>query len=117
MTVAKTAAKVVENQKELLASAALLEAGRIANNKVSDLVAERLPAPFGALAGTPMGQLLVANIIAMAAEQFRPDSELLKRMTNGMVVASYTSLLQSFNIEELLDTLISDKGLTKGLVG
>lgn len=108
-------AQKLEQQKQLLATAALMEAGRIANNKLSEIAIAKLPAPLNMLAGTPVGHLVLANILQMAAEQFRPNDELVKRMTNAMVVTAYTSIIQSFNVEDIFNELLGDKNVAKAV--
>lgn len=110
----KTALKI-EQQKQLLATAALMEAGRIANNKLSEIAVAKLPPPLNMLAGTPVGHLVLANILQMAAEQFRPGDDLVKRMTNAMVVTAYASIIQSFNVEDIFNELLGDKKVAKAV--
>lgn len=115
MSVGSKAAQKLEAQKQLLATAALMEAGRIANNKLTALAADKLPAPLNMFAETPVGALVLANLIQMAGEQFRPGDELIKRLTNAMIVSAYTAAIQSFNIEGILNELIGDKGIMAAL--
>lgn len=115
MTAPSKTAQKLEQQKQLLATAALMEAGRIANNKLSDIAVAKLPPPLNMLAGTPVGHLVLANILQLAAEQFRPGDELVKRMTNAMVVNAYAGIIQSFNIEDIINELIGDKTVAKAV--
>ena len=108
-------AKAVESNKELLATAALFETGRIANNKLAELVADKLPAPFNMFVQTPLGQLALANLLVLAGEHFRPGNELVTRITNAMVVQAYTGIIQSFNVEGIIDDLLGDKGVLAAL--
>lgn len=111
MTIAAIASKALDDNKTLLASAAVFEAGRIANNKLADLVGTQLPAPLNLLANTPVGHLVLANILKAAGDQFRPGNEMLQRLANGMVVSAYTEVIQSFNLEGIIDQLINDRSL------
>ncbi len=107
--------KVLDDNKSLLATAAIFETGRIANNKLAQLVGGQLPQPAGMLAQTPIGQLVLANVVKLAGEQFRPGDETIARLTNGMVVAAYTQLIQQFDIESILDELMGDRGIKAAL--
>lgn len=115
MTIGSKATAKLEQQKALLATAALMEAGRIANNKLGELAVSRLPAPLNMLAGTPVGKLVLANILQMAGEQFRPGDEMIQRMTNAMVVSGYTGVIQSFDVEGLLNDLLGDSAVAKAV--
>lgn len=115
MTVSNSAAKTLDDNKQLLASAAIFEAGRIGNNKLAKLLSEKIPAPMNALIQTPIGHLILANVLKMAGEQFRPGDETVERLTNGMVVAAYTAMIQSFDLEGLIDELLSDRTVKSAL--
>lgn len=115
MSVGSIASKALSDNKQLMASAAVFETGRIANKKLTDLLSKQLPPPLNMLVGTPIGQLIVANLVKIAAEQVRPDDALVERLTNGMIVSSYTELFQSFNIEGVIDDLLGDKAVKAAL--
>lgn len=115
MSVGSIASKALTDNKQLMASAAVFETGRIANKKLTDLLSKQLPPPFNVLVGTPIGQLIVANLVKIAAEQVRPGDDLVERLTNGMIVSSYTELFQSFNIEGVIDDLLGDKAVKAAL--
>ncbi|MNL45555.1 hypothetical protein D3C87_1682120 [compost metagenome] len=115
MSVGSIASKALTDNKQLMASAAVFETGRIANKKLTDLLSKQLPPPLNMLVGTPIGQLIVANLVKIAAEQVRPGDDLVERLTNGMIVSSYTELFQSFNIEGVIDDLLGDKAVKAAL--
>jgi hypothetical protein len=115
MSVGSIASKALSDNKQLMASAAVFETGRIANKKLTDLLSKQLPPPLNMLVGTPIGQLIVANLVKIAAEQVRPGDDLVERLTNGMIVSSYTELFQSFNIEGVIDDLLGDKAVKAAL--
>lgn len=115
MSVGSIASKALTDNKQLMASAAVFETGRIANKKLTALLAKQLPPPLNMLVGTPIGQLIVANLVKIAAEQVRPDDALVERLTNGMIVSSYTDLFQSFDLEGVLDDLLGDKSVKAAL--
>lgn len=115
MSVGSIASKALSDNKQLMASAAVFETGRIANKKLTELLAKQLPPPLNMLVGTPIGQLIVANLVKIAAEQVRPDDAMVDRLTNGMIVSSYTELFQSFNIEGVIDDLLGDKAIKAAL--
>lgn len=115
MTIGSILSKAATDNKQLAASAAVFETGRIANKKLTELLGKQLPPPLNMLVGTPIGQLIVANLVKIAAEQVRPGDDLIDRLTNGMIVSSYTEVFQSFNIEGVLDDLLGDKGVKAAL--
>jgi len=68
-----------------------------------------------AYADTAVGRLLLANIAVMAAEHFRPEDNRLKKLTEAMAVSSYQEVLQQFDIEQMIEDLISNKTIAKAL--
>lgn len=115
MSVAQTATKVLEDNKQLLVTAALFEAGRIANNKLTELVGEHLPSPLNLFAQTAFGQVILANVVKMIAEQVRPGDPMIERLTNGMAVAAWTEMIQQLPIEEFLDQILGNRTVASKL--
>ena len=112
----KLAQAVIVN-KQAAVSAAVLETGRIANNTALKLVKPKLPMVMRGYVDTPFGKLAVANAFLMAINHFKPDSDILQRVGNGMVVAAYQEVIQNFNIEEIIEGLLGDKKLVNALKG
>ena len=107
--------KVVSDNKDLATTAAIFEAGRIANNKAAQLISKQVPMMVRGYVDTPFGKLAMANVVKLAVEQFKPDNELAQRLVNGMVVAAYQEVLQSFDLEGMLDSLINDQKVSGAL--
>lgn len=111
----KTAKAILEQNINLGTSAAFLEAGRIANNQLSSIAGKKLPIMVRAYADTPMGRLLLANVALMAREHFRPNDERLSKLCNAMAVSAYQEVLQSFDIEQMIEDLVENKTIAKAL--
>ena len=107
--------QVIANNMQLGTSAAFLEAGRIANNQISSVAASKLPMLMRGYAATPLGRLIIANIAALAAEHFRADDKRLKQLTNAMTVSAYQELLQTLDIEQFIEDLVSNSTIKKAL--
>ena len=101
--------------KTAATSAAYLEAGRIANNKVSQLAAKALPMMVRGYADTSLGRLLLANAAATAAAQLRPNDQTLAKLTAAMMTSAYQEALQQFDFEGMLDNLLDSKEIKKAL--
>lgn len=115
MSVTQTATKVLSDNKQLLTTAAIVEAGRIANSKLAKIAGEHMPSPANLLLATPLGQLVLANLVKLAGDQFKPGDQVIERLTNGMVVAAYGELIQQFDLEGIIDQLVGDKGIKAAL--
>ncbi|MNC19034.1 hypothetical protein D3C75_669590 [compost metagenome] len=115
MSVQSAAAKTLADQKDLLASAAVLQTGQIANKQLGKLAGKHLPMPMNMLAQTPMGALVLANVLKLAAEQFRPGDATVERLVNGMVVAAYSDLIATLDLDGLIDDLLSNSAVKRGL--
>ena len=101
----------VATNKQAAVSAAVLETGRMANSAAINLLKPNLPMVVRGYADSAFGKLAIANATLMAVNQFRPESTALQRVSNAMVVAAYQELIQSFDIEGMLDSLCSDNKL------
>lgn len=100
---------------ELAKSAAYLEAGRIVNNKLAQLVAPKLPVLFRGYATTPVGRLVLANAIMVAAQKFRPADQRLAKLGYAAVTEAYGQVFEGLNIEALIDSFIGDSAIASVL--
>ncbi len=114
-TMATKVNAVIEKNITLGTSAAFLEAGRIASNQLSSVASKKLPIMVRAYADTAVGRLLLANIAVMAAEHFRPEDNRLRKLVEAMTISSYQEVLQTFDIEQMIEDLVSNKTIAKAL--
>jgi hypothetical protein len=99
--------KIIEDNKSLAVSGAYLEAGRVANNQITKLIAKKAPMMVRGYVETAVGRLVIANIAKMAVEHFRPEPALVT-LTNSMVAKAYQEMIEDLDIEGMLDELLSD---------
>lgn len=97
-------------------TAAVMEAGRIANVEITKVLAKRLPMMVKGYADTPAGRLVVANLAGVALQQFRPNDARLKALVDAMQVQAYQELLQTIDIEGFIDGLLENPKI-KNAVG
>lgn len=107
--------KIVANNKSVAVNAAYMEAGRIANNQVTKLVAAKAPLMVKGYVDTPVGKVVLANLTAMAVEQFRPTDVKLKKVSVAMMTQAYQELIQTVDIEGMLNELTSSDGIKAAL--
>ena len=96
-------------------TAGYLEAGRLANKQVTKVLGKRLPIMVRGYADTSLGRLVTANVAIMAAAHFRPDDEMLGKLTEAMQVQAYQELLQGLEIETFLDELMDNASMKLAL--
>ena len=101
--------KTIELNKAAATSAAFLEGGRIANNQLAKVAAKKLPIVLRGYAEHPIGKLVIANLAAIAAQQFRADDENLKKLTSAMTVQAYQEMIQTIDVEGIIDELVESK--------
>lgn len=106
---------IIEQNVTLGTSAAFLEAGRIANNQLSGIASKKLPIMVRAYADTALGRLILANIALMARDHFRPNDERLGKLANAMAVSAYQEVLQHFDIEQMIDDMLSNSTIKRAL--
>lgn len=107
--------KVIDVNTATATDAAFLEAGRIANNQAVKFASKTLPLMVRGYADTPVGKLTLANAAVLAAAQFRPNDKRLTKLTQAMLVVAWQELYQSFDIEEMIDSMLDNKSIKKAL--
>lgn len=105
----------INANKSAAATAGYLEAGRIANKKVTQLAAKQLPLMARGYADTALGRLVVANLAAVAAAQLRPQDPTLRKLTDAMTVAAYQEVIQTIDIEGMLDGLLGTPEIARAV--
>jgi hypothetical protein len=115
MNITNTVSTTVNNNKAAAKAAGYLEAGRIANNKLSKVAGKALPMMARGYADTPAGRLVLANIAQMAAAQMRPNDPTLAKLTMAMTTAAYQEVIQNFDIEGMLDNLLDSNEIKRAL--
>ena len=115
ITASELVSKAVDTNKKAATTAAVLETGRIANKALTKMLAPKLPIMVRGYLDTPIGRLVLANAVKMAFDQFKPDNATAQRLANGMIISAYSEAIQSFDIEGILDDLMSDNKILKAL--
>lgn len=107
--------KIVNANKTIAVTGAYMEAGRIANNQVTKIVAAKAPLMVKGYIDTPIGKVVLANLTMMAVDQFRPTDVKLKKVANAMGAVAYQELIQTIDIEGMLNELTSSEGIKAAL--
>lgn len=100
--------KILDTNKAVATSAAFMEAGRLANNQVAKLVAKKAPLMVRGYVETSYGKVVIANLLNIAVEKFRPGDEKLEKLSKAMMVQAYQAVLQDFDIEGILEELFEN---------
>lgn len=106
---------IVSVNKTIAVTAAYMEAGRIANNQITKIVAAKAPLMVKGYVDTPLGKVVLANLMMLAVDQFRPSDLKLKKVASSMGAVAYQELIQTIDIESMLDELTSSEGIKKAL--
>lgn len=106
---------VADQNKQAATNAALLEAGRIANNELSKLAAKQLPMMVRGYADSPVGKLVIANIASIALQQFRPNDSKLKHLSDAMLSAAFQEAIQTLNIDKLISDFTENSKIQSAL--
>ena len=104
----QTAKFVAQANKGALATSGTIVAGNVLNKQVIKLVKPKLPAIIRGYADTALGEAAIANLIAAVIIHTLPTNEKAVKAAECMIQAASVSLLSSFNIEEMVDSLIAD---------
>jgi hypothetical protein len=104
-----------DRNKRAVANAGFLEAGRIANKKVTEVLAKKAPLAVRGYIDTPVGRLVLANMTMMAMEQFRPNDRAAMRLAESMTVTAYMECIQHFDIEGIIDGLMNSTQVKRAM--
>ena len=103
--------EVIEDNAEAAKVAAKIVAGRTLNEAVMDKVVPQLPMLVRGYAKTPIGAVVVANLVNFGVQNFMQDNEKAAWVADAMMVAAMTEALSSFNLEKILKEVIATAGI------
>lgn len=106
---------VADQNKKAVTNAALLEAGRIANNELAKLAAKQLPMMVRGYADSPVGKLVIANLASMSLQQFRPNDSKLKYLSDAMLASAFQEAIQTLNIDKLISDFTENSKIQTAL--
>jgi len=103
-----TAMTVAGKNKGAATMAAQIEVGKIANSKITKLLAAKAPLMTrGYIKQYPqVVGLLAANVISMGVEQYAPQNKKAAIVADCMMNAAWLELTSALNIEDKLDELL-----------
>lgn len=100
--------KMIEMNKESALNTSKIELGKSANKLIISKVAPQLPMMVRGYADSPLAELVVGNLIAGLLIQFAGDNPKAKILSEAMIAAGTQVAIESFNIPELLNELLSN---------
>lgn len=106
VSLTNTFSAVLNDNKTAAKQAAYNEAGRIANSQARKLLAKKAPLAIRGYLDTPLGQVLVANLVAVAAQHLRPQDATLRKLTTAMTTMAYHELINTFDFEGMLEDFL-----------
>ncbi len=106
MKLKQTANIMLEANKDAAGNTAKLVAGRIINARLSKIVKPKLPMYARGYAGTPIGEAVIANVVASALIHFMPSNQKVVLAADSMIQAAMLEFAGSFDIEGMVDELL-----------
>lgn len=103
----------LESNKTAAVLAAKLVAGKAINKKLVKLIKPKLPMMLRGYAESPFASLVAANAVGVALKHYAPTNPKAMQIADLMLNAAALELLESFNIEEMLDGLLKGVKLPK----
>lgn len=103
--------RLIATNKKAAGDAAVLEAGRIANNTLVKIIVGKLPFLTRFTSAKyfqgPVGKLVVANGALVLAQQLRPNDPRVRSLTEAMAVQAYQETYQMVDVEGVIDQLLN----------
>lgn len=93
---------LIETNKQAAKQAAYLEAGRLANETLSNIMAKKFPN----LPQTPFNSLILANIADQVAKNFKPNPQLAK-LTTAMTTQAFLELYGMIDLDGVIAEFIN----------
>ncbi len=106
-TVKTTANAVIAANKSSAVNAAKIEAGTIVINRVVKLLKPKMPFGTSGMLDSPVGRVALANVVNILIEQYASNNPKAKVISGAVMDAAMLQMVQSFNIGQLVEDLIS----------
>lgn len=99
-------ANIVAANKSAVVNAAKLEAGKIALTQITKVAAKKAPFMIKGYIDTPIGRVVIANLLSVAVDQYAPSNQKAKAVAGAAMEAAMLEMVQSFNIAEMIDEIV-----------
>lgn len=99
-------ANIVAANKSAVVNAAKLEAGKIALTQITKVAAKKAPFMIKGYIDTPIGRVVIANLLSVAVDQYAPANQKAKAVADAAMEAAMLEMVQSFNIAEMIDEMV-----------
>ena len=99
-------ANIVAANKSAVVNAAKLEAGKIALTQITKVAAKKAPFIIKGYIDTPIGRVVIANLLSVAVDQYAPNNQKAKAVASAAMEAAMLEMVQSFNIAEMIDEMV-----------
>lgn len=99
-------ANIVAANKSAVVNAAKLEAGKIALTQITKVAAKKAPFMIKGYIDTPIGRVVIANLLNVAVDQYAPSNQKAKAVAGAAMEAAMLEMVQSFNIAEMIDEMV-----------
>ncbi|QEQ93478.1 hypothetical protein HWC65_gp049 [Salmonella phage 2-3] len=97
---------IVAANKSAVVNAAKLEAGKIALTQITKVAAKKAPFMVKGYIDTPIGRVVIANLLSVAVDQYAPTNQKAKAVAGAAMEAAMLEMVQSFNIAEMIDEMV-----------
>lgn len=94
--------QIVSKNVEIAKQVALLESGRLVNKRLAKAIAKKYPIVKEYI-DNPLGQMAISNLFLVAIQTYKPENEALITAAESAVAASYSELILSLNLEEIIN--------------
>jgi len=96
-------------------TAAILAAGNVANKQLAKLAASKSPMLVRGYIDTPIGKLVIANIVSQLVKQTRPTDAKLQALAEGMIVSAYQDVINTVDIDGLIEEFLGQTAIKRAL--
>lgn len=101
-------ARTAYDNTEAFKNAAALEAGVIVNRQLAKIVSAKAPLMVRGYIDTPIGKVVLANLLKVLVHELRPDNKLLQRLSDASMEAAHLDLIRTIDLDGMIDELVSN---------
>ena len=98
--------QVVNDNVEAAKNAAVISAGKALNAAIAEKVKGQLPLMARGYAETPIGAIVIANLVNFAVQNFAAHNDKARWVADAMLQAAMVDFVSSFNIESMLKEVL-----------
>jgi len=116
-TLKEKGTQIAKSNQDSFKTAATLEVGNAAISQLTKIVKKRIPRKFKKYADSPVLEVVMANAVSVAIQNFLPTNRKANILAGAMLDASMLKLVKEFDLPAMVNQLLSEVNIDSLLPG